>query len=370
MKLRKYMLLAIAVICGLATATMAEPLAADSEVLANTLKALKTKCFRAVLVLAGARRGKIWDIPKFTIYRLPDNRIRLEPIGGKAERDWYLLEDPRQTIRVEVSSKCAFVVPGKRVSYLLHAVERFLEAGRHSQPPKLEQVTIKGERFYRVSFHELPYGSVRLQLLIDGKNFLPKEIKLLTRDNAPSIAVSFENIEVKSPSDFDSGVFEVPAGYKTFGIGRKRTPAEEERLKNLRLKLSLPRNPLAGQMGGSSQLAGGDFLPLTPTYLPEGFILLSADPVFFEDKLVFHLKAIHPEKLTLISIFESTDLGPIEQAKKRVKTDGFNIFAVERKDGIAVLVLSDDVSEEELSKIGNSLQEDQEQAVELLEASL
>jgi len=344
----------------------------SGKVQQKALLALRNKPFKALAVIRG-EADKRSHPSVFVLYHLPDHTVRLEPTRKDPNEQWYIIETLEGTYRVLPELKKAFFVRGRRVGTLFRALEGFLSESTPVSSIRLESLEKGGAKVYRLYAVAPLQGRPKLEVVIHGEDFLPRAIRLLLPGSKLSLSVELSEVEKIDPKAFPPSFFALPEGCVLFGPRGKQLLKEREAqvLRNLERRLKLRQE--AGQLGthmATESDKDEEFVPVLPTYLPGDFSLLSIEPLFFHGALVFHLKATDPRSARLISIFQTRNASLLLQQKPSPRTDHMAFFLYQKPDGIFSLLVSSDVDEEELSKIANSLKENPEKAIELIEAGM
>ncbi len=347
---------------------LAHPAMAEEELadlIAKSYKALRTRNFEAVLLIQSVGKTGELESAQFRLYRLSDNTTRIEPVSQIHRIGSYILETDEGTFRVMSEMRTAFLVPGRRVGSAFELLERFLSPKTPSAEIRTERTVLRGEEFYRIYSEPDNVGRSRIQVLVSPSDFLPREINLFLVMDRPGISLRLDQLKTRPTDYFPEDFFRVPRLFRVI-----RT--EEPRIPELRARIEQLRRRHRGMMEEQEKkptLLGGqeDFLPLLPANLPQGFSISSIDPLFFKGDLVFHIKITLPEDQGLVSLFEAKDSQLIEEAGSLVKTDGLNVLSTTTEQGIFALLVSEELNEEELRQIADSLRENPELALELLE---
>lgn len=368
---------------ALSWSAIAEVVPPAKEIVDRTLRSLRESSFTAHIVIKIPDGGEPRELVELVLYRRSGNDIRLEPVLPAQEAGrWYLLEKGGKNLRLVPDRREVLVLGKPRVGPVFTMLQMFLEQGcRRSQlAAALLPEQEAGQNLVRIY---APDGRAPFELVVDTRDYLPRVITVRPSRGRKWMMLALSQVKLVPPEGFAPEFFEVPPNWRVIGLPGPLEERERERLRNFRQRIPRLRPSAGGQPRkepSASRLSApsgaeeadeaksrlGGFLPLVPTYLPEGFSPAKPRLLFFQGRLVFHLQLVNTQEHQLISIFEAR--GP-EFFRDTEHLELPETICAERRlteQGIFVLVLSSAVDAKELKAIADSLTDDPKRAEELV----
>ncbi len=344
----------------------------DEQIIENAYKALISRSFRAVIWIKDERSGESPAV--FVMSRRKDNTIRLEPID-KLHQPWFIIENDKGTLRVIPSKHHAFLIRRRRIGIFFYILERVFNPLAKGSIIAIERQKLNSHEQYLItatgpSKHKRDKAAVKV--LLDSRDFLPRQIILLGKDGEPHITARFTSLQIMHPSEFPPGYFDIPPDCRIITQDFAGKAEIREKLGKMRRQMGFPEAGKQATKFFPLKKAGSDsklFLPLLPTYLPEGFTVESIEPVWYEGSIIFHVKILDRDNLRLISIFQSAKPDLLTK-QVELKRDGLALFVKKMDKGPISLFVSSDVGVDELRKIADTLEEDKKKVLELLQIEI
>jgi hypothetical protein len=362
------LLLALA-LAALAAWPLAAAAATPSEIASLTQKALSEKSFVADITVkidneTVAAQGKL--------NRKPPELVRLEHYKGTKLTDYYI-EGSGPSVEIMPAEKRGIIVSGRRINLLFELVAYSLDSSSKQGTLKVANATSSGRKMFVITGGA---GKATFKLVVDCADYLPREFTA-SRSQGSGLAVQLKGLKVVPSSQFSAAFFNVPKGYRVSGRAPRLGASDRQRLLNFQGRLSgaVYDSQSSRQTAKAAEAGGGAsdnvFLPILPTRFPPGFVIDSVTPLYFSDNLLYHIELVEPGQLQLVSIFETQHESLLDDFRKSRKQSKGNFLDREYDDsGIFVIIISDDVSQAQLTAIFDSLAHQPQVALGLINRAL
>ncbi len=338
-----------------------------TETAERLLRTLMESSFKADVVFKVV--GKESESLTGRLYRQPPNHFRLEYYEGE-ELIGYYLEDGRTSTRVFPRERRALVMRGRRLSPIFILIASCL--GRAVQEKQL--VLTEEYRQGRASYVLSGFAGVKgFSAVFDAEDELLRVFTAEGQKGELGFKVVLSNVEAVAPGGFALGFFAAPSDFQVFGPAAQIAEGERERLRIFQRRLPQQRHHQKSldEFRDMEETGTGDFLPALPSQLPEGFVIESVTPLYFSGRLLYHIELINVADVQLVSVFETRHEGFRKEFQKTWRKDGKRFLDLPLGEtGIYVILISEDLTEEELRAIYDSMEFQPDVAVQLIDKAL
>ncbi len=335
------------------------------DVIKKAYEALRTKNFKAVITISSNDESPTPQSATFLIYRLSSNIVRLNQIDDNREMESYFLETPpNRTLRVVPLMKTAIEIPGRRVGLPFEILLRFLNPLTPKNDIRVSYKPGNNGGYYEIHSANEVGGKACIQLLVSASDFLPRKVTLFLMVNKPGISFNLKSLELQDIEDFPPGFFDVPSDFRIISLHQTQPRLLRERVLEIGRRHGISGDTISSS--DKTKFVELKFLPLLPSKLPKDFTITGVEPLLYKNSLVFHIKITRSGNPALISIFEAKEPSLVRQVSRDNKPNTPTRLLTKKRGDIYALIMSEEVSKEDLQLIADSLREDKELAVRLL----
>jgi hypothetical protein len=185
--------------------------------------------------------------------------------------------------------------------------------------------------------------------------------------------VVLSNVEVVAPGRFAPGFFEAPSDFQVIGSEAKIAEGQRKRLRTFQKGLPQQRHSPEAMVDSlaAEEAETDDFLPALPAQLPEGFVIESVTPLYFSGRLLYHIEVVNVTDVQLVSVFETRHEEFRKEFRRTQSKDGKRFLDLPiGETGIYVILISEDLTEEDLRAIYDSMEFQPDMAVQLIDKAL
>ncbi len=356
----------------LALMLVMQPIAAVAESAAETAERLLQKLLEVSFKadMSAEIVGKEGDSLAGRLYRRPPDRFRLE-YYEEGEIVGYYLEDAVKSVRVFPRERRAIVMRGRRLSPVFGLI-----AGCLARVPRDEGLTVTSDNRdgRKVYVLKAQSGQAAFSAVFDAEDELIREFTASRQVGDPGIKLALSNVETVAAKAFPPGFFDIPPGFEVIGLGARIGEGQREQLRIFQKRLPKARHRALESKGVAedAETAEGDyFLPALPMKLPQGFVIESVTPLFFSERLLYHIELVNSEDVQLVSVFETKHEEYRDEFRGiRRGNEKYYLDLPFGDTGIYVILISEDVKEEKLREIFESLEFQPEMALRLIDEAL
>ena len=353
---------------------LAQPAGAITEKAAETakrlLRTLMETSFKAdvafeVIGVVGQESERLTG----RLYRQPPDRFRLEYFEDEEPAGYYL-EDGKISTRVFPGDGKILVMQRQRLMPIFALIAGCLDRAVREKNLAITEERREGRASYVLSGFA---GKKGFNAVFDVEDELLRVFTADVQEGELGFKVVLSNVEVIAPGGFVPGFFTAPSGFQVIGPAVKVPEGQRKRLRIFQKALPQQRHPSKAQEDSLAAEEAGtdDFLPALPTQLPEGFIIESVTPLFFSGRLLYHIELVNVVDVQLVSIFETQHEEFRKEFQSTWRKDGKHFIDLPLGEtGIYVILISEDLGEEELKSIYDSMEFQPDLAIQLIDKAL
>jgi len=303
------------------------------------------------------------------LYRQPPNHFRLEYYEGE-ELVGYYLEDGRTSARVFPRERKAVLMMRQRLSPIFALIAGCLERAAKENELALTEEYREGRESYVFSGFA---GAGAFSAVFDAEDKLLRVFKADGQKGDLGFNMVLSNVEAVAPGGFAAGFFSAPPDFQVFGPAARVAEGERKRLRTFQRRLPQQQHhPKALEESlNAEESSTEDFLPALPTQLPKGFVIESVTPLFFSGRLLYHIELVNVADVQLVSVFETRHEEFRKEFQRTWRKDGKRFLDLPLGDsGIYVILISEDIAEDALRAIYDSMEFQPDLAVQLIDKAL
>jgi outer membrane lipoprotein-sorting protein len=355
----------------LALLVFAQPASAITEEATETAmrlsRTLKETNFKADVVFTIV--GEESESLSGRLYRQPPRHFRLEYYEDE-ELVGYYLEDGKGSTRVFPREQKVLHMRRQRLSPIFALIAACLDRSLHEETLATVEERTSGRATYVLNGFA---GEKGFSAVFDTEDELLRVFTADEQKGQLGFRVELNNVEIVAPGGFAPGLFAPPVDFQVIGSVTQVPESQRERLRKFQERLPQQRHrpKVSEELHDAEEADADDFLPALPTHLPEGFIIESVTPLYFSGRLLYHIELANVTAVQLVSVFETKHEEFRKEFQNTWRKDGKRFLDLPLgQTGIYVILISEDVKEDALQLIYDSMEFQPELAVQLIDKAL
>jgi|GEM_PF-3266866 len=303
------------------------------------------------------------------LYRQPPDHFRLEYYEGEQLAGYYL-EDGKVSTRVFPGESKVLVMRRQRLMPIFALIAGCLDRAMQEKNLILTEELREGRASYVVSGFA---GTKGFNAVFDAEDELLRVFAADEQKGELGFKVVLSNVETVAHRGFAPGFFTAPPDFQVIGLASKIAEGQRKRLRTFQKGLPQQQHPPKAPEDSfaAEEVDTDDFLPALPSRLPKGFVIESVTPLFFSGRLLYHIELVNVTDVQLVSVFETKHEEFRKEFQNTWRKNGKRFLDLPLGEtGIYVILISEDIAEEELREIYDSMEFQPDLAVQLIDAAL